>query len=86
MKNAAYNIRSAYSINNKRIFYSTIFKNPPSDLKEAILRIRPKINSNAINKIIDSTPGISDLDIQFFKENIRIRKELIIDKAITSSL
>lgn len=86
MKNVAYNIRSVYSINNKRIFYSTIFKNPPSDLKEAILRIGPKINSNAINKIIDSTPGISDLDIQFFKESIRIRKELIIDKAITSSL
>ena len=86
MKNVAYNVRSAYSINDKRIFYSSIFKNPPLDLKEAILRIGPKINLNTINDIIDSTPGISDLDKKFFKESIRIRKELIIDKAITSSL
>ena len=86
MKNVAYNVRSAYSINDKRIFYSSIFKNPPLDLKDAILRIGPKINLNTINDIIDSTPGISELDKKFFKESIRIRKELIIDKAITSSL
>lgn len=81
MKNVAYNIKSAYSMNSKRIFYSEIFKNPPLDLKEAIKRIVPRIDMDKINKIIDETPGITDLDKKFFKESIKIRKELIIDPA-----
>ena len=82
MKNVAYNIKSAYSINHRRIFYSEIFKNPPKDLKGAILRIAPRIDMDKINAIIDSVPAISDVDKQFFKESIKIRKELIIDKAL----
>lgn len=78
MKNVAYNIKSAYSMNHRRIFYSEIFKNPPKDLKGAILRI----DMDKINAIIDSVPAISDVDKQFFKESIKIRKELIIDKAL----
>lgn len=82
MKNVAYNIKSAYSMNHRRIFYSEIFKNPPKDLKGAILRIAPRIDMDKINAIIDSVPAISDVDKQFFKESIKIRKELIIDKAL----
>lgn len=82
MKNVAYNIKSAYSMNHRRIFYSEIFKNPPKDLKGAILRIAPIIDMDKINAIIDSVPAISDVDKQFFKESIKIRKELIIDKAL----
>lgn len=82
MKNIAYNIKSVYSINNKKIPYSEIFKNPPKDLKEAILRIAPKIDMEKIYEIIDSVPAISDIDRKFFKESIKIRKELIIDKAL----
>ncbi len=81
MKNVAYNIKSAYSINGKRIFYSEFLKNPPLDLKKAILRIAPKINMDLINKIIDETATISEVDKLFFKESIKIRKELIIDAA-----
>ena len=82
MKNVAYNIKSAYSMNHRRIFYSEIFKNPPRDLKDAILRIAPRIDMGKINAIIDSVPAISNVDKQFFKESIKIRKELIIDKAL----
>lgn len=82
MKNVAYNIKSAYSMNHRRIFYSEIFKNPPKDLKGAILRIAPRIDMDKINAIIDSVPAISNVDKQFFKESIKIRKELIIDKAL----
>ena len=38
--------------------------------------------ADKINAIIDSVPAISDVDKQFFKESIKIRKELIIDKAL----
>lgn len=82
MKNVAYNIKSAYSMNHRRIFYSEIFKSPPKDLKDAILRIAPRIDMDKINAIIDSVPAISNVDKQFFKESIKIRKELIIDKAL----
>ena len=70
MKNVAYNIKSAYSMNHRRIFYSEIFKNPPKDLKGAIFRIAPRIDMDKINAIIDSVPAISDVDKQFFKESI----------------
>ena len=69
-------------MNHRRIFYSEIFKNSPKDLKGAILRIAPRIDMDKINAIIDSVPAISDVDKQFFKESIKIRKELIIDKAL----
>lgn len=82
MKNVAYNIKSAYSMNHRRIFYSEIFKNPPKDLKDAILRIAPRIDMGKIDAIINSVPAISNVDKQFFKESIKIRKELIIDKAL----
>ncbi len=82
MKNVAYNIKSAYSLNNKKIFYSEIFKNPPEDLKKAIINIAPRINMNKIDEIINLVPFINDVDKLFFKESIKIRKELIIDKAI----
>ena len=35
-----------------------------------------------IYEIIDFVPAISDTDRKFFKESIKIRKELIIDKAL----
>ena len=66
----------------QNVKHSEIFKNPPKDLKEAILRIAPKIDMEKIYEIIDSVPAISDIDRKFFKESIKIRKELIIDKAL----
>lgn len=81
LKNIAYNIKSAYSMNNKRIFYSEIFKNPPRDLKNAIKRIAPRIEMREIYNIIDNTPSISEIDKIFFKKSIKIRKNLIIDRA-----
>lgn len=81
MKNENYNLTSVYYMGGKRIFYSEIFKNPPKHLQEAIKRIAPKINIEKINSIIDNTPSITELDKNFFKKAIKMRKELIIDKS-----
>lgn len=86
MKNISYNLKSAYLLNNKRVFYAEIFKNPSDDLKKAILRIVPKIDMIKINDIIDNTPFIDDIEKEFFKQSIKIRKELIIDKAYNKLL
>lgn len=81
LKSYSYNIASAYFMKGKRISYHEIMEDPCDDLKKAIINIYPKINMDIINKIIDDTPFISEIDKTFYKESIKIRKELIIEKA-----
>lgn len=49
------------------------------DCNKALKRILPKINMNEINKIIDETPFISDLQKNFYKTMLCERKEKILD-------
>ena len=80
-KNACYNVFSVYKLNGKKVFYNEIFKNPPEDLKQAILRIIHRINIEKINNIIDDTEGLLPLEKEFIKKSIKVRKEEILDKA-----
>ena len=80
-KNSSYNIASVYTMNNKKIFYHEIFKNPPVDLKEAIKRIVPKIDIEKIKEIIASTEGLSKTQKEYYFKDILLRKEEILDKA-----
>ena len=80
-KNSSYNIASVYTMNNKKIFYHEIFKNPPVDLKEAIKRIVPKIDMKKIKEIIASTEGLSKTQKEYYFKDILLRKEEILDKS-----
>ena len=80
-KNSSYNIASVYTMNNKKIFYHEIFKNPPVDLKEAIKSIVPKIDIEKIKEIIASTEGLSKTQKEYYFKDILLRKEEILDKA-----
>ena len=80
-KNSSYNIASVYTMNNKKIFYHEIFKNPPVALKEAIKRIVPKIDIEKIKEIIASTEGLSKTQKEYYFKDILLRKEEILDKA-----
>ena len=80
-KNSSYNIASVYTMNNKKIFYHEIFKNPPVDLKEAIKRIVPKIDMKKIKEIIASTEGLSKTKKEYYFKDILLRKEEILDKS-----
>lgn len=80
-KNSSYNIASVYTMNNKKIFYHEIFKNPPVDLKEAIKRIVPKIDIEKIKEIIASTEGLSKSQKEYYFKDILLRKEEILDKS-----
>ena len=80
-KNSSYNIASVYTMNNKKIFYHEIFKNPPVALKEAIKRIVPKINIEKIKEIIASTEGLSKTQKEYYFKDILLRKEEILDKS-----
>lgn len=81
-KNSEFNIPSNISINEKRVFYHEIFKNPPQELKEAILRIAPRIDKTKIQKIIDGNPALSNIRKRYIKESIELRYNEIILPAI----
>ena len=50
-----------------------------ADCNKALKRILPKINMDAICRIVDETPFISDLQKQFYKTMLQTRKERILD-------
>lgn len=80
-KNSSYNIASVYTMNNKKIFYHEIFRNPPVDLKEAIKKIVLKIDMEKIKGIIGSTEGLSKTQKEYYFKDILLRKEEILDKS-----
>ncbi len=46
------------------------------------MRIVPEINMNKINRIIEETPFISDLQKEFFMTMLRLRKQKILDYSL----
>jgi len=62
-------------------YFELLSSTKDKECDNALKRIYPKIDLDKINKIIDNTPFISDKRKNFYKEIIKIRKEMIIDKA-----
>ena len=83
-KQEEYNLNSVYRMNNKRVLYHEIFKNPPEDLHRAIQRIVPRIKtaSTQIDRLIDSTEGLSDISKEYMKKSLLLRRELILLPAL----
>ena len=83
-KQEEYNLNSVYRMNNKRVLYHKIFKNPPEDLHRAIQRIVPRIKtaSAQIDRLIDSTEGLSDISKEYMKKSLLLRRELILLPAL----
>ena len=83
-KQEEYNLNSVYRMNNKRVLYHEIFRNPPEDLHRAIQRIVPRIKtaSAQIDRLIDSTEGLSDISKEYMKKSLLLRRELILLPAL----
>ena len=74
---------SAILINGKRAsYYKVITSLEYEDCTEAVRRILPRINMEGINKLIDSVEQLTELQKEFLKKILRMRKEIILDKAI----
>jgi hypothetical protein len=80
-RNEEYNVKSCYAMGGKRIFYHEIFKNPPDELKEAIIRTVPKIQMKAIEEIVDSTEQLSQTRKEYLKKAIQTRYDDILNQA-----
>jgi len=76
-----YNIPSVFKYKGKRVFYHEIFKNPPSELVEAIERVVPNIHIFNISDIINNTEGISAVKKNYLKHSISMRYEKILKPA-----
>ena len=82
-KNQEYNIMYKYCENGKRIyihqFYDNILNN--NDLKNALLRVYPKIDIDKINDMINNTEYLSDIRKEYLKKAIKVRYDLILTPA-----
>ena len=74
---------SSIKVNGKKInYFDFISSLENADCSKALKRILPKINMDAIFRIVDETPFISDLQKQFYKTMLQTRKERILDFAM----
>ena len=80
---------SAILVDGKRSnYYQLITSKKYKGCNEAIKRIAPKISLENINSLIDSVEQLSDLQKQFLKKILQLRKEIILDftlKKLTSN-
>jgi hypothetical protein len=77
-----YNVKSCYALGGKRIFYHEIMKAPPDELKEAIGRTVPKIDTDRINEIVLSTERISEVRKEYLIKSMAVRYERILAPAL----
>lgn len=78
---------SAILINGKRInYHKTITSLEYDGCNDAIKRIVPLIDLQKINTLIDSVEQLSELQKEFLKKILKLRKELILDNAYNKLL
>jgi len=74
---------SAILINGKRVnYYQLIKSNVYKDCTDAVKRIAPRINLNEINTLIDNVEQLSELQKEFLKKILKMRKEIILDSLL----
>lgn len=82
-----YNVKSALRDDNGHIIlYHQLFENPPDELKEAILRIVPKIDLKKIDQLIENIEGISDIRRSYYKQAVGLRFDRILNRACKKEL
>ena len=78
---------SAILINGKRInYHKTITSLEYDGCNDAVKRIVPLIDLQKINTLIDSVEQLSELQKEFLKKILKLRKELILDDAYNKLL
>lgn len=76
---------SAIMVENKRgNYYKIITSHKYEGCDKALKRIVPRIDLDAIDRLIDSVDSISELQRTFLKKIIKLRKELILDAGLNS--
>ena len=75
---------SAILVNGNRANYYELIKSKQyKECTEAVKRITPRINLNEINSLIDEVEQLSDLQKEFLKKILKLRKEIILDPILS---
>ena len=76
---------SAILLNGKKIkYFEFISSLQNNDCNRALKRIVPRIDMTKINKIIEDTPFLSNLQKKFYITMLEKRKELILDFSLAT--
>lgn len=74
---------SGIKMNNTKInYHDFMYSLENADCNKALKRIHPKINLEKVNRIIDDTPYINELQKNFYKTILKERKEKILDASL----
>ena len=74
--------KAALLVNRQKIsYYDMLASGYDRNCTDALLRICPRIDLDAIFEIIDNTPLLSDIRKTFYRTMIKARKERILDAA-----
>ena len=74
---------SALMEDGKKInYFDFLMETKISECLEAVQKIVPKMDMNAIEGLIKETPGISEISKKFYCTVLRARKELILDRVL----
>lgn len=82
LKNVSYNVKSAYKMNGKTLFYHDINKIDTQDFKHALQRFGQKLHMENIFQILQNTPYLSDIYKEALYRSIEIRYASILKKEI----
>lgn len=84
MKSREYNLCTVYRKFGTRVAYHEIFKDPPHDLEEAILRMVPRIQTAMpkMEAVIDATEGMTAISKAYMKKSVDMRLEKILSPAL----
>ena len=63
-------------------YYEFIYAGRDADCNDALKRILPRIDMERINRMVDETPFITELQKQFYKTMLMERKEKILDRSL----
>ncbi len=73
---------SALEVNGKRInYYNFLTSTENEDCCRAVVRIEHAIDLEKIHVMIEETPSLTDLQVEFYKKMITSRKTMILDVA-----
>ena len=72
---------SMLKVNGEKINYSSFVSNPPSDLRDAIARIAPRIDLARINAFIGEVPYLTDLQRDFYRVYLTARHDRLFGRS-----
>ena len=78
---------AALRVDNKKVrYHEFLLSDKGADCRQELLELYPKINLEKIYQVIEETPGISDIQREFYCKCIEVRSRLILEPGYEKAL